>query len=76
MATTLASPSVGRRAVSLPRADILILGGLGLAKLAIHAATSGNYGFHRDELYYLASGRHPALGHVDIDDVARADERV
>ncbi len=39
--------------------------GLAMAKLAIHLATNVTYGFHRDELYYLASGRHPALGYVD-----------
>jgi 4-amino-4-deoxy-L-arabinose transferase-like glycosyltransferase len=69
MATLLANPSHERRALSLPRADLLILGGLGLAKLAINAATSGSYGLHRDELYYLASGRHPALGYVDFPPV-------
>jgi 4-amino-4-deoxy-L-arabinose transferase-like glycosyltransferase len=65
----MATTSVERPTVTLPRADILILGGLGLAKLAIQAATSGNYGFHRDELYYLASARHPALGYVDFPPV-------
>jgi hypothetical protein len=45
--------------------EILGLTGLAMAKLAVHLATNATYGFHRDELYYLASGRHPALGYVD-----------
>lgn len=34
--------------------------------IAIHLATNNTLGFHTDELYYLACGRHPALGYVDF----------
>ncbi|MDQ6772751.1 MAG: glycosyltransferase family 39 protein [Candidatus Dormibacteraeota bacterium] len=38
---------------------------LALAVLVLHLATNGRYDFHRDELYYLDSARHPAWGYVD-----------
>jgi hypothetical protein len=41
------------------------VGALACLKLAVHLLTNGQYGYHRDELYYLASSRHPALGYVD-----------
>ena len=38
-------------------------------QLAIHLVTNGLYGFHTDELYYVISGQHPALGYVDYPPV-------
>lgn len=38
---------------------------LALAKTALHVATIGNYGYFRDEFYYLACSDHLAWGYVD-----------
>ncbi|MEJ2890678.1 ArnT family glycosyltransferase [Actinomycetospora aeridis] len=38
---------------------------IGLGVTVLLLAVSARYGFHRDEFYYLVSGRHPAWGYVD-----------
>jgi hypothetical protein len=36
-----------------------------LARLVLYFFAAPNYGYFRDELYYLACGQHPAFGYVD-----------
>src|ERR1700682_5208708 len=47
-------------------AAALLFGAAAVSIIALHLATNGTLGFHTDELYYLACGRHPALGYVDF----------
>ena len=39
---------------------------IALVDLVLHLAVAGNYGYFRDELYYIAAGRHLAFGYVDF----------
>jgi 4-amino-4-deoxy-L-arabinose transferase-like glycosyltransferase len=50
-------------------ATLLVYGAAAALLLALRLATNGTLGFHIDELYYLASGRHPAFGYVDFPPV-------
>lgn len=47
-------------------ATALMYGAAAAVVVALHLGTSGNLGFHTDELYYLDAGWHPALGYVDF----------
>ena len=39
---------------------------IALIDLVIHLAVANNYGYFRDELYYIAAGHHLAFGYVDF----------
>jgi hypothetical protein len=43
-----------------------LLLGLALADFVAHMLVSTNYGYFRDELYYIEAGRRLALGYVDF----------
>src|SRR6516164_9636032 len=62
------SPGLHRLAGEQPSrsAALLLFAGAAVGIIALHLATNGTLGFHTDELYYLDSGRHPALGYVDF----------
>lgn len=48
-----------------PSSDLPLLASLALAKLILHLLFSGQYGYFRDEFYYLACGEHLDWGYVD-----------
>src|SRR5215216_6719033 len=45
---------------------LAIIVGLAALKLVIHLLTSSNYGYFRDEFYYIAASKHLAFGYVDF----------
>ncbi|MGH2514687.1 MAG: hypothetical protein ACRDHP_03445, partial [Ktedonobacterales bacterium] len=45
--------------------DTALLIYLAVISFVGHMLVAGNYGYFRDELYYLADGKHLAFGYVD-----------
>jgi dolichyl-phosphate-mannose-protein mannosyltransferase len=56
--------SIGRPAAA-PAVVSIVIGALTLATAALHLAVAGRYDMMRNELYFLACGRHPAFGYAD-----------
>ena len=52
------------------RTEVVVIGGLALAKLTLYLATNRLYDFHRDSLCCVDSARHPAWGYADYPPVA------
>jgi 4-amino-4-deoxy-L-arabinose transferase-like glycosyltransferase len=62
-------PARGQRSLSNGRAltgATAILVYLALLKVLVHLLTAGNYGYFRDELYYVAASEHLDFGYVDF----------
>ncbi len=64
------------RAGGVLAGETAVLAMLAAAKLALHLATAARYGYHRDELYYLAAGHHLMLGYPDFPPVTPALARL
>ena len=65
MTARATSPAPAAPAWGVAPLDRLLLVLLVAAKLAVHLATAGRYGYFRDELYFLDLGRHLDWGYVD-----------
>jgi len=49
----------------LSRSDVAFIGSFALLKVLIHLPVLTRYGYHHDEFYFIACGRHLSFGYVD-----------
>jgi hypothetical protein len=49
-----------------PTGENALLAYLALAKLLVHLSTNSNYGYFRDEFYYMAAGERLDLGYLEF----------
>ncbi|MDQ2744567.1 MAG: glycosyltransferase family 39 protein, partial [Chloroflexota bacterium] len=61
--TASLSPRTPAPALERPATELLVL--LAGVSFVAHMVVAGNYGYFRDELYYIADGRHLQAGYVD-----------
>jgi hypothetical protein len=48
------------------RGELAVVAAFAAAKLLLHLATAANYGYFRDELYFIATSEHLDWGYVDV----------
>ncbi len=60
-----AQPASAARDARAGRPPVAGIALIAAAAVGLELAVSGRYGYHRDELYFLAAGHHPAFGYVD-----------